>query len=82
MFMFQGCPHCKRAHAFMEELFAERPELREVPLTVIDERKDPATADKYDYYYVPTFFVGEEKVHEGKVEKNDVERVFTKALEK
>lgn len=81
LFMFAGCPHCRKAQKFIDELVSENPRYGEVGITVIDERKDPKTADKYDYYYVPTFYVDEEKIHEGTVTKEDVEKVFLAALE-
>lgn len=81
MFIQSTCPHCKRCKVMVEELFAARPEYKEVPLTIIDERLDPATADKYDYYYVPTFFVAEVKVHEGVPTQEAVENVFKQACE-
>lgn len=81
MFMQATCPHCKRCLAMMEELFNEHPEYRDVPLTIIDERADPETSDKYDYYYVPTFFVEEVKEHEGVPTKEAVENVFRAACE-
>ena len=48
---------------------------------MVDEKKHPEIAEKYDYYYVPTFFVGGEKVHEGVPTKEAVEAVFIKASE-
>lgn len=81
MFMQGTCPHCKRCFAMMDELFAAHPEYKDVPLAVIDERVDPAAADKYDYYYVPTFFVGDVKEHEGVPSPEAVENVFRKAFE-
>lgn len=81
MFMQANCPHCKRCFAMIDEIFKAHPEYKEVPLTVIDERVDPATADKYDYYYVPTFFVDEIKEHEGVPSQESVENVFRKACE-
>jgi glutaredoxin len=81
MFMFAGCPHCKRAKEMIEELCAENSEYAAVPLTAIDEKLDPETADKYDYYYVPTFFVDGEKIHEGVPTKEKIENVFKKACE-
>lgn len=81
MFMQSTCPHCKRCFAMMEALFERHPEYKEVPLTVIDERADPATADKYDYYYVPTFYVAEVKEHEGVPTEEAVAKVFKDAYE-
>ena len=44
----------------IEALFAAHPEYKEVPFVRIDEKKEPELADKYDYYYVPCFFAGED----------------------
>lgn len=81
MFMQATCPHCKRCMAMMDELFAQHPEYKEVPLTVIDERVDPETANAYDYYYVPTFFVADVKEHEGVPSEAAVAKVFKDAYE-
>ena len=80
MFMFESCPHCKLARKCLDELKAEHPEYAAVPFEMIDEKKQPDVAAKYDYYYVPTFFVDGEKVHEGHAEKADLEKVFKAAL--
>ncbi|MDY3868404.1 MAG: thioredoxin family protein [Pyramidobacter sp.] len=79
MFMFEGCPHCRKALALIDELKAAHPEYADVPFEMIDEKKDPATAEKYDYYYVPTFYVDGEKIHEGSASAQDVEKVFQTA---
>lgn len=81
MFVQATCPHCKKCLAMMEDLFAARPEYKEVPLTIIDENADPVTAEKYDYYYVPTFFVADVKEHEGVPSPEAVEGVFRMACE-
>ncbi len=80
MFMFEACPHCKLARKCIEELKKDHPEYASIPFEMIDERKHPEVAEKYDYYYVPTFFVDGVKVHEGHAEKDDVEKVFKAAL--
>ena len=82
MFKLASCPHCRRAFAWMEEVFSAHPEYRDVPLTVIDEGQQRELADKYDYYYVPTYYVGEEKVHEGVASYEKVEAVFRAAYGK
>ena len=46
-----------------------------------DEAEEAALANTYDYYYVPTYYVGGKKVHEGHAEKSDVERVLRLAAE-
>lgn len=81
LFVQGTCPHCKKCLAIIEDLLNEHAEYKEVPLTIIDERLDPVTADKYDYYYVPTFFVGEAKKHEGVPTREIVDSVFRYACE-
>jgi len=76
MFMFDGCPHCRRAKEMIAEIFAAHPEYACVPLTVIDEKINPEIADQYDYYYVPTFFAGDMKIMEGVPTKEAIEKVF------
>ncbi|GHS96059.1 hypothetical protein AGMMS50276_13830 [Synergistales bacterium] len=80
MFFMETCPHCKKAFSLMEEIFAEHPEYKDVPLKKTDETKEPDYAAKFDYYYVPTFYVGDEKLHEGTPSKEAVEKVFAAAL--
>ena len=48
---------------------------------MIDELAEPEVADRYDYYYVPTFYVGDKKVHEGGIMPDEVEAVLRMALE-
>ena len=57
------------------------PEYAKIPFTVINENKNPEIADKYDYYYVPTFFTGDVKMMEGVPTKEAIEKAFAKALE-
>ena len=81
LFMFEGCPHCRRAQELMAEILKENPGYARVPLAVIDERVHPEIAEKYDYYYVPTFFVGGEKLMEGVPSRAAIEQVFARAVE-
>ena len=74
LFVLKGCPHCRLALQCQEELLQAHPEWRDIPLRVIDEREEADLADSYDYFYVPTYYVGGEKVHEGHAEREDVER--------
>jgi glutaredoxin len=80
MFMFESCPHCRRAKEMIVEIFAEHPEYIKIPFTIIDERDYPEIAGKHDYYYVPTFYVGDEKMMEGVPTKEAIEKVFARAL--
>jgi glutaredoxin len=79
MFMMGTCPHCRRALELMEEIFIEHPEYRDIPIKKIDENLESDYANKFDYYYVPTFFVGNAKVHEGIPSKDDIRKVFLEA---
>lgn len=81
MFMFEDCPHCKKAKEMMATLLEAHPEYRKVPFRMVDEKLHPEISEKYDYYYVPTFFVGEEKLHEGTPTEEAVEKVFKTAFE-
>ena len=81
MFILPDCPHCVLALRFQNELLEEHPEWRAIPLRIVDERREAAFADAHDYWYVPTWYVGEKKVFEGHAEKPDVERVFRLAAD-
>lgn len=81
MFTLKGCPHCRLALKFQEELLEAHPEWRDIPLRIVDERKEKALADSYDYYYVPCYYVDGKKVHEGHAEREDIEQVFRMAME-
>lgn len=80
MFMMTTCPHCRRAFGWMDEVMQAHPEYAGLEITKIDEREQPQLAAQYDYYYVPTFYVDGEKVHEGVASKEIVEDVFAKAF--
>lgn len=48
---------------------------------MIEETEQPEVADRYDYYYVPTFYIDGRKIHEGGIYSDEVESVLRKALE-
>ncbi len=76
-----SCPYCKKAARFMEELMKEKPKFKDIPLEIIDETLEPEVANSYDYYFVPTYYVDNEKVHEGVASKEDIKNVFERAEE-
>lgn len=82
LFYLETCPHCIRAQQYMKELCDENPAYAEIPVRRVEERKEKNLADSYDYFYVPTYYVDDEKVSEGSVNKDDVRKVFDIALEK
>ena len=65
----------------MKEIQNENPEYKNIDVEIIDEERSPEIAKKYDYYYVPTYFVGENKIHEGVPSKEIIRQVFEKSLE-
>jgi len=81
MFVLASCPYCHEALRFMEQLYQSDRRYRDIPLEKIDERRHPEIADKYDYYFVPTFYVGDRKAHEGAATLQAVKKVFDEALE-
>lgn len=80
MFMMESCPYCKQALRWMDELFKESAEYRALEIEKIDELIYPDIAEQYDYYYVPTFYVGDEKLHEGAASLKKIRGVFDAAL--
>lgn len=81
LFYLKNCPFCKKALRYIEELKAEHAELAAVDIEMIEEPELPDVADKFDYYYVPTFYVDGVKEHEGGIYPEEVERILRKALE-
>ena len=81
LFYLEKCPFCKKAFRFIEELQTEYPELKTVEIQTIEESRQPDVANQYDYYYVPTFYLEGEKLHEGGIFKPEVEELLRKDLE-
>lgn len=79
-FYLPNCPHCRLATRCLEELCAEYPRYAEVEIQRVDESAEKALAAKYDYWFVPCFYMGEQKLHEGHAEKEDVKAVLDRAL--
>lgn len=80
LFYLENCPHCKRARAWLEELFTENPEYRNVPIDMIEESKQVELANSYDYYYVPCIFDGHQKLHEGVASKEILKDILDNYL--
>jgi len=80
LFYLRNCPFCKRALQYVADAKAAHPELAAVEIEMIEESEEPETAERYDYYYVPTFYVGGVKVHEGGILPDEAEAILRKAL--
>ena len=48
MFYLNDCGYCAKARRALEELYAEKPEYREIPIHMIEESREPELADQYD----------------------------------
>ena len=64
MFYLDDCGYCTKARRALEELYAENLGYRDVPIQMIEESREPELADQFDYYAVPSFFDGKEKLFE------------------
>lgn len=80
MFIQPQCPYCKKALRYIDEQKAVHPELAAVEIEIHDELKEVEFADKFDYYYVPTFYIGDKKIHEGGIFADEVAAVLRQAL--
>lgn len=81
MFMMADCPYCRKALGWMDELYASNPLYKSLEIEMIDEQIQPDIAEKYDYYYVPTYYVDGKKLHEGAASLEKIKSVFDTALE-
>ena len=81
LFYLKNCPFCKKAISYIESLKAQHQELAQVEIEMIEESEQADVADKFDYYYVPTFYVDGVKEHEGGIYPEEVEEILRKALE-
>ena len=81
LFYLKNCPFCKKAFRYIEEAKAAHPELQSLQIELIEESEEPALADQYDYYYVPTFYIDGVKGHEGGIYPEEGEPLLRKALE-
>ena len=64
LFYLPSCPYCVKAKRVIEELKEENPEYQKIEIEWVNEHKEVALAYRYDYYYVPTIFYGDEKLYE------------------
>lgn len=78
MFVMAGCPHCKKALSIIDDLKKE-PAFADAEIEMIDETEQPALAETFDYWYVPTLYVDGEKLHEGVPSEEKLRAVFEAA---
>jgi Glutaredoxin. len=80
MFMFAACPYCKKAIDIQQKLLRQE-KYSGVEIEMIDEKKHPDIANRYDYFYVPTYYVDGKKLHEGAADEENVKAVLDAAAE-
>ncbi len=80
-FYLSGCPYCRMADQYMEELIAENPAFADIKITKIEEREHAALAHSYDYRLVPCLWFGGKKLHEGVPSKEQIKACLTAALD-
>lgn len=80
MFYLSDCPFCQKAFKWISELEDENPLYKNIVINKIEEQENAALADTYDYYFVPTFYLEGEKLHEGIATKEKIKEVLDKAL--
>ena len=87
-FYMAGCPYCRNADKAIEELIKENPAYGDIEVERINETLHPFKTRNYDYYYVPTMFIGETKAYEANPSQNyddikaSVKAVFDAAIER
>ena len=80
-FYLDYCPFCNRASALFKEVVERRPELAGALASFerIEESKNSARADRYDYYNVPCCYIDGKKVHEGVMSLAQAETILEMA---
>ena len=76
LFYLKNCPYCRQALAWIQELYQQDAKYQRIPLEMIEESEQSELADTYDYYYVPCFFEGQKKLHEGAITKETIQKIF------
>lgn len=79
-FYLENCPHCRKAFKMIDELQAKNASYSKINIEYIEESKNVQAASTYDYYYVPTFYVDGEKIHEGVPTLQKIEEVLSQAI--
>ncbi len=81
LFKLKYCGFCRQAIQYLNEILEDTPTYSNLEIELIDEGEQRARAKSYDYYYVPTFYIDQQKVHEGPVSKAQIEEILKTAYE-
>lgn len=88
MFYLTNCPYCHNASRAIDDLVKENPAYATVSIHRIEESQEPDLVAKRNYYYVPTFYLGDDKLYEAQPGQSyeeireNVQRVLDAGLSK
>lgn len=80
MFVASWCPHCTVAKNMVDELKSENPQISDLKIEMIDIDNEKDKLVGLDFYYVPTFYVDDDKVFEGVPKKEAIKELLENAL--
>ncbi|HAL74360.1 MAG TPA: thioredoxin family protein [Clostridiales bacterium] len=82
IFVLKYCGFCRTALRYLENVLEEHPEYRQLEIEQVDEAIERERARAHDYFYVPTFYIGQRKVHEGAVrDQHQIEAILQEAAQ-
>jgi len=60
----KGCPYCMKAMKAFDALLSTNEEYKKVEIDEVEEGENPDRIATLDYYRVPTYYIGDEKLFE------------------
>ena len=81
LFKSLDCEYCRMAEKYLNQAIQKNPEYQKIPLQIIDEDANEEISMKYDYNFIPAFFVDGIKVHEGIATRGQVEAILSAAFD-
>ncbi len=75
IFVLKRCPYCIKAKKMIAELM-EQERYADIMIEYIDEAKNKKLAATFDYYYVPSFYLDQQKLYEGAIQKEQLVEVL------
>ena len=60
----KGCPYCKKAMKAFDALLNANDEYKKVEIDAVEEGENPDRIVSLDYYHVPTYYIGDDKLFE------------------
>ncbi len=79
IFYLKNCPYCIKMFKELEELLLHSA-YKKIDIRCIEESVEESLANSYDYYYVPSIYVDDKLVLEGKFDKKDLRLALDSCL--